>query len=306
MQIHIGCTNLKIKERKIISTFAAMELNYEIIDRIIQDALHEDIGDGDHSSLATIPENATGKAKLLVKADGVLAGMKLSQRIFELYDPNLKVEMHIADGARIKTGDIALHVSGSARSILATERLMLNFMQRMSGIATQTRVLADMIAHTNCKLLDTRKTTPNIRYMEKWAVRIGGAYNHRYALYDMIMIKDNHIDYAGGIKNAIEATQRYLKEKNKALKIEIEVRNFDELQQVLSVGGVDRIMLDNFTPESIVKALALIPKNIETEASGGINNETIVAYAETGVNFISVGALTHSFKSLDLSLKAVD
>jgi nicotinate-nucleotide pyrophosphorylase (carboxylating) len=283
-----------------------MELNYEIIDRIIQDALHEDIGDGDHSSLATIPENATGKAKLLVKADGVLAGMTLAQRIFELYDPKLQVQVHIQDGSLIKVGDIALHVSGSARSILATERLMLNFMQRMSGIATQTRVLADMIAHTNCKLLDTRKTTPNIRYMEKWAVRIGGAYNHRYALYDMIMIKDNHIDYAGGIQNAIEATHRYLKAHNKSLKIEIEVRDFDELQQVLDVGGVDRIMLDNFTPAHIVKALTMIPKHIETEASGGITDETIVAYAETGVDFISVGALTHSFTSLDMSLKAVE
>lgn len=283
-----------------------MDLNYEIIDRIINEALHEDIGEGDHSSLATIPENAKGKAQLLVKSDGVLAGMTLAERIFQLYDSHLKVEVLMRDGASIKKGDIAMYVSGSARSILATERLTLNFMQRMSGIATQTRVLADMIKHTTCKLLDTRKTTPNIRYMEKWAVRIGGAYNHRYALYDMIMIKDNHIDYAGGIKNAIEATQRYLKEKNKALKIEIEVRNLDELQQVLSFGGVDRIMLDNFTPENMVKALALIPKNIETEASGGITNETIVAYAETGVNFISVGALTHSFKSLDLSLKAVD
>ncbi len=282
-----------------------MQLNYELIDRIIREALHEDIGDGDHTSLATIPADAQGKAKLLVKENGIVAGVELAQRIFALYDPSLQVEVFIQDGSPIQKGDIVLTVAGSSQSILATERLMLNFMQRMSGIATKARFLADKISHTNCRLLDTRKTTPNIRYMEKWAVRIGGAYNHRYALYDMIMIKDNHVDYAGGIKKAIEATHRYLKEKNLDLKIELEVRNFDELQEALAVGGMHRIMLDNFTPENIKEALKLIPEHIETEASGGITEETIVAYAETGVDFISVGALTHSIMSLDLSLKAV-
>ena len=282
-----------------------MQLNYDLIDSIIREALHEDIGDGDHTSLATIPTDAQGKAKLLVKENGIVAGVELAQRIFALYDPNLQVEVFIQDGSPIQKGDIVLTVSGSSQSILATERLMLNFMQRMSGIATKARFLADKISHTNCRLLDTRKTTPNIRYMEKWAVRIGGAYNHRYALYDMIMIKDNHVDYAGGIKKAIEATHRYLKENNLDLKIELEVRNFDELREAIAVGGMDRIMLDNFTPENIKEALKLIPENIETEASGGITEETIVAYAETGVDFISVGALTHSIMSLDLSLKAV-
>ena len=282
-----------------------MQLNYDLIDTIIREALNEDIGDGDHTSLATIPADAQGKAKLLVKEDGILAGVELAQRIFAIYDPSLKVEVFIQDGSPIKKGDIVLTVAGSSQSILATERLMLNFMQRMSGIATKARFLADKISHTKCRLLDTRKTTPNIRYMEKWAVRIGGAYNHRYALYDMIMIKDNHVDYAGGIRKAIEATQQYLKEKNLDLKIELEVRNFDELKEALAVGGMHRIMLDNFKPENIKEALKLIPEHIETEASGGITDETIVAYAETGVDFISVGALTHSIKSLDLSLKAV-
>jgi len=282
-----------------------MDLNYETIDKIIREALNEDIGDGDHTSLATIPKQTQGKAKLLAKEKGTLAGVALAERIFKTYDPDLIVEIFIVDGAIIQPGDIILHVSGSSRSILATERLVLNFMQRMSGIATQTQALVQKIAHTNCRLLDTRKTTPNLRYMEKWAVRIGGACNHRFALYDMIMIKDNHVDYAGGVKNAIEATHRYLTEKNKKLKIEIEVRNFEELNEVLEIGQIDRIMLDNFSPNNIKEALKMIPKHIETEASGGITDETIVGYAETGVDFISVGALTHSFKSLDLSLKAM-
>jgi nicotinate-nucleotide pyrophosphorylase (carboxylating) len=282
-----------------------MQLNYDLIDTIIREALREDIGDGDHTSLATIPAEAQGKAKLLVKEDGIVAGVELAQRIFAIYDPNLEVEVFLQDGSSIKKGDVVLTVAGSSQSILATERLMLNFMQRMSGIATKARFLADKISHTNCRLLDTRKTTPCIRYMEKWAVRIGGAYNHRYALYDMIMIKDNHVDYAGGIKKALEATQSYLKAKNLDLKIELEVRNFEELKEALEVGGMHRIMLDNFTPENIREALKLIPDRIETEASGGITEDTIVAYAETGVDFISVGALTHSIKSLDLSLKAV-
>lgn len=274
------------------------------VDEIIESALLEDIGDGDHSSLACVPENAKGKATLFVKDDGILAGVDLAVRIFRKYDPSLKVDVRIIDGTPVKKGDIAFTVTGSSRSILATERLVLNFMQRMSGIATQTNKIVSLLEGTNTRLLDTRKTTPCIRYMEKWAVRIGGGENHRFALYDMIMLKDNHIDYAGGIKPAIERTQAYLKESGKNLKVEIEVRNFDELNQVLAIGGVDRIMLDNFTVEQLEEALKLIPSNYETEASGGITIDTIRNYAETGVDFISVGALTHSFKSLDLSLKA--
>lgn len=280
------------------------EIDFTTIDNIINQALIEDIGEGDHSSLACVPEDAKGKAKLLVKEDGIIAGVTLAQRIIQIYDKNMQIEIYIPDGSQVKKGDIVFSIEGSSRSILATERLLLNFMQRMSGIATLSRKFTDLVAHTKCKILDTRKTTPNIRYMEKWAVRIGGAQNHRFALYDMIMIKDNHIDYAGGIKPAIEATQNYLKTTNRDLKIEIEVRNFQELEEVLSIGKVDRIMLDNFTPEDIKAALALIPSHFETEASGGITQNTLVEYAETGVDYISVGALTHSFKSLDLSLKA--
>ena len=274
------------------------------VDEIIESALLEDIGDGDHSSLACVPESAKGKATLFVKDDGILAGVDLAVRIFRKYDPSLEVDVCIIDGTPVKKGDIAFTVTGSSRSILATERLVLNFMQRMSGIATQTNKIVALLEGTDTRLLDTRKTTPCIRYMEKWAVRIGGGENHRFALYDMIMLKDNHIDYAGGIKPAIERTQAYLKESGKNLKVEIEVRDFNELNQVLEIGGVDRIMLDNFTVEQLEEALKLIPSHYETEASGGITIETIRDYAETGVDFISVGALTHSFKSLDLSLKA--
>jgi nicotinate-nucleotide pyrophosphorylase (carboxylating) len=275
-----------------------------LVDEIIESALLEDIGDGDHSSLACVPESATGKATLFVKDDGILAGVDLAVRIFRKYDPSLEVDVRIIDGTPVKKGDIAFTVTGSSRSILATERLVLNFMQRMSGIATQTNRIVSLLEGTSTRLLDTRKTTPCIRYMEKWAVRIGGGENHRFALYDMIMLKDNHIDYAGGIKPAIERTQAYLQESGKTLKVEIEVRNFDELHQVLEIGKVDRIMLDNFTVEQLEEALKLIPAHYETEASGGIIIETIRDYAETGVDFISVGALTHSFKSLDMSLKA--
>ena len=276
-----------------------------MLDEILLNALREDIGEGDHSSLACVPESGTGVAKLLIKDEGVLAGIEVALRVFELYDPNLKVEAFIQDGTWVKPGDIALTVEGSSRSILATERVVLNAMQRMSGIATQTRKIADLIEEFPTKLLDTRKTTPGIRLLEKWAVKIGGGVNHRFALYDMIMLKDNHIDYAGGIKPAIEATVNYLKETGKDLKVEIEVRNEDELDQVLAVGQVDRIMLDNFTPAEITKVLPTIPKHFEVEASGGITMDTIRDYAATGVDFISVGALTHSFKSLDMSLKAV-
>jgi nicotinate-nucleotide pyrophosphorylase (carboxylating) len=280
-------------------------LKKEEILKIVNNALNEDIGDGDHTSLATVPENAKGKAQLIVKEDGILAGVELAEIIFHRLDPNLALEILIRDGEAVKKGQIVLHVTGSSRSILSAERLVLNFMQRMSGIATKTHELAKLIKHTHAQLLDTRKTTPGIRLMEKWAVKIGGGSNHRFALYDMIMIKDNHVDYAGGIPQAIERANSYLKEKGKQLKIEIETRNIDEVKQVIACGKVDRIMLDNFSPAQIVEALTLIDQSIyETEASGGITEETIVAYAETGVDFISSGAITHSYKSLDLSLKA--
>ena len=275
-----------------------------MIDQIIKNALNEDIGDGDHSSLSCVPENAMGTAKLIVKQEGIIAGVELAERIFKTYDSSLEITTYIQDGQKVKVGDVAFVISGKSRSILSTERLVLNFMQRMSGIATKTNRIVDLIEGTDTKLLDTRKTTPGIRYMEKWAVRIGGAYNHRFALYDMIMLKDNHIDYAGGVSKAIIRANDYLAETGKELKIEIEVRNREELDEVLSVGQVDRIMLDNFTPQEITDVLSQIPDSIETEASGGINEDTIRSYAETGVDFISVGALTHSFESLDMSLKA--
>ena len=275
-----------------------------MIDEIIKNALKEDIGDGDHSTLSCVPENAKGVAKLLVKDTGIIAGVELAQKIFHTFDPSLKIDVFIQDGEKVKFGDIAFEVSGNSRSILTTERLVLNFMQRMSGIATQTNEIVSLIKGTDVKLLDTRKTTPGIRFMEKWAVRIGGGHNHRFALYDMIMLKDNHVDYAGGVQLAIQRANNYLKSTGKDLKIEIEVRNEEELKQAIDVGQVDRIMLDNFSPERIVKALKTIPKEFEVEASGGITLETIRSYAETGVDYISVGALTHSFQSLDMSLKA--
>ena len=276
-----------------------------MINEIIDNALREDIGDGDHSTLSCVPEFAQGEAHLLIKEDGVIAGVELAEMIFHRFDERLEIEVLIKDGSKVKKGDIAFIVRGSSRSILSTERLVLNFMQRMSGIATQTNNIVSIIEGCNTKLLDTRKTTPGIRYMEKWAVRIGGGYNHRFALYDMIMLKDNHIDYAGGIKPAIQRANDYLKQNGKKLKIEVEVRNKAELLEVLEVGNIDRIMLDNFTPAEISNVLPLIPKNYETEASGGITLETIRSFAETGIQYISVGALTHSVKSLDMSLKAV-
>jgi len=275
-----------------------------MIEMIIENALKEDIGEGDHSTLAVVPEDARGMAQLIVKEVGVLAGVELAELIFKQFDEDLEIDVFLKDGSLVKPGDVAFIIRGKSRSILSTERVVLNFMQRMSGIATQTNRIVKLIEGTNTKLLDTRKTTPGIRYIEKWAVRIGGAYNHRFALYDMIMLKDNHIDYAGGIQPAIERTHAYIKNSGKNLKIEIEVRNETELDEVLSFGGVDRIMLDNFTPAGIRKVLGKIPIEIETEASGGITEETIRSFAETGVNYISVGALTHSVKSLDMSLKA--
>lgn len=276
-----------------------------MIDSIIELALKEDIGDGDHTSLSCVPENATGHAKLLVKDEGIIAGVALAKRIFNTYDPELNVNVHLMDGSKVKHGDIVFEVSGSSRSILATERLVLNFMQRMSAIATHTNKVVSLIEGTNTQLLDTRKTTPGIRALEKWAVTIGGGVNHRFGLYDMIMIKDNHIDYAGGITKAIERANNYIESKNLKINIEVEVRDEKELDEVLAIGKVDRIMLDNFTPEQIRAVLPKIPPRIETEASGGITIDNIREYAETDVNFISSGALTHSVTSMDLSLKAV-
>lgn len=275
-----------------------------MLNEIIDNALLEDIGSGDHSTLSCVPEDAQGSARLIIKEDGVLAGVELAQIIFQRFDPNLNIEVFIQDGARVKKGDIAFVVRGSSRSILTTERLVLNFMQRMSGIATQTSQIVDIIKDTKTQLLDTRKTTPGIRYMEKWAVRIGGAVNHRFGLYDMIMLKDNHVDYAGGIRPAILSAKAYIEQHNLDINIEVEVRNEEELNQVIEVGGVQRIMLDNFTPARIAAVLPTIPKEFEVEASGGITLANIREYAETGVHFISVGALTHSVKSMDMSLKA--
>lgn len=275
------------------------------ISEIIKNALIEDIGDGDHSSLASIDKNASAKARLLVKEDGILAGIEIAKEVFNQVDPNLKLEILINDGASIKRGDIIFYVSGSAISILSAERTMLNFMQRMSGIATSTHKLVKLVEGTNCTILDTRKTTPGVRIIEKMAVRIGGGDNHRMGLYDMIMLKDNHIDYAGGIKNAIQKTQNYLNQTGKDLKIEIEARSINDVEQIIEVGGVYRIMLDNFTPELLSQAVKLINKRYETEASGNITHDNILEYAKTGVDFISSGALTHHIKSLDLSLKAV-
>ena len=275
-----------------------------MLDEFIRKSLQEDIGDGDHSTLACIPSEAIGKAQLLVKESGVLAGVEVAKRIYELVDPSLRLTFNKKDGDHIQVGDIVFEVIGSSRNILSTERLVLNCMQRMSGIATQTAQVLNVIEGCSTRILDTRKTTPGIRFLEKRAVKIGGGENHRFGLYDMIMLKDNHIDYAGGIKMAIEKTQAYLIQTGKKLKIEIEVRSMSELDEVLENGGVDRIMLDNFTPEILKGALAKIPSTYETEASGGITLENIRPYAETGVQFISIGALTHSVKSLDLSLKA--
>ena len=281
-------------------------MDKEIIDQFILNSLSEDVGDGDHTSLATIPAVTQGKAKLLVKDDGILAGVELAVEIFHVVDAQLKLNIFLNDGTAIKPGDIVLQVEGDAQSILKAERLVLNCMQRMSGIATKTRQIVDVLKDRGAKVLDTRKTTPGLRYLEKWAVRIGGGVNHRFGLYDMILIKDNHVDYSGGIKNAIENTHQYLAAQNKNLAIEIEVRNLEELEQVLQTGGINRILLDNFDFDNLKNAVKLIGGRYPTEASGGITIDNIREYAACGVDYISVGALTHSVKSLDLSLKAVD
>ncbi len=282
-----------------------MEVKKEDLLKFIHLALEEDVRDGDHTSLSTIPGTAESKARLLVKDNGILAGVELAQLIFETVDPKLKVEVFMKDGDLMKVGDIAFIVSGPDRSILTAERLVLNCMQRMSGIATVTRSIVDKLEGTRCQVLDTRKTTPGIRLLEKWAVKIGGGVNHRFGLFDMILIKDNHVDYAGGIKNALLSAQKYNNEKGLNLPIEIEVRNLDELQEALEIGGVVRIMLDNFSYENIRKALKIIDGRFPVEASGGINPDNVREYAETGVDYVSMGYLTHSVKSLDLSLKAM-
>ena len=276
----------------------------ELIDRLIDLAFAEDIGDGDHTTLSCIPATAMGKSKLLIKEAGVLAGIEIAKEIFHRFDPTMKVEVFINDGAEVKPGDVAMIVEGKIQSLLQTERLMLNVMQRMSGIATMTRKYVKQLEGTKTCVLDTRKTTPGLRMLEKAAVKIGGGVNHRIGLCDMILWRDNHGDFAGGIDKAINRAKEYCKEKGKDLKIEIEVRNFDELRQVLSIGGVDRIMLDNFTPENTKKAVEMIGGKYETESSGGITFDTLRDYAECGVDFISVGALTHSVKGLDMSFKA--
>ncbi|MDR6940653.1 carboxylating nicotinate-nucleotide diphosphorylase [Mucilaginibacter pocheonensis] len=280
-------------------------MDKELVHHFIIEALKEDVGDGDHTSLSTIPANTTGKAKLLVKDEGILAGIELAAEIFNIVDAGLKLNVFLEDGTAVKPGDIAFEVEGNAQSILIAERLVLNCMQRMSGIATTTRHIVDLLDGTNTKVLDTRKTTPGLRYLEKWAVRIGGGVNHRFGLYDMILIKDNHVDYAGGIAYAIERANQYLIDNNKKLAIEIEVRNLEELDQVLQTGHVNRILLDNFSFADLRQAVDIIQGRFITEASGGITINNIREYADCGVDYISVGALTHSIKSLDLSLKAV-
>lgn len=279
-------------------------LDNQELNKFISDALQEDVHEGDHSSLASIDKNAQGKARLLVKDNGILCGMEVAKAVFAKVDEDLRVDVHIPEGSTIKYGDVAFHVYGSAISILTAERLVLNCMQRMSGIATKTGEYVKAIEGTNAKVIDTRKTTPNLRFLEKYAVTVGGGFNHRFGLYDMIMLKDNHIDFCGGITKAVHKVHEYLKVNNLNLRIEVETRSLENVKEVLLCGGVDRIMLDNFVPEKVKEAVDLINGKYETEASGGITLETIRSFAETGVDFISVGALTHSVKSLDLSLKA--
>ena len=276
----------------------------ELIDQLISLSFAEDIGDGDHTTLSSIPATAMGKSRLIIKEEGIIAGVEMAREIFHRFDPEMKMEVYINDGAHVKPGDVAFVVEGRVQSLLQTERLMLNVMQRMSGIATITNEYVKLLEGTKCRVLDTRKTTPGMRLMEKDAVRIGGGYNHRIGLFDMILLKDNHIDFAGGIPQAVSRAQEYCKAKGKNLKIEVEVRNFDELNQVLALEGVDRVMLDNFSVENTRKAVEIVNGKVEVESSGGITFDTIRSYAECGVDYVSVGALTHSVKSLDMSFKA--
>ena len=281
-----------------------MKTPQELIDELIKLAFTEDIGDGDHTTLCCIPDTEMGRQKLLIKEEGVLAGVEIARRVIDYFDPELKVTTYIEDGAEVKPGDVAFIVEGRVQSLLQVERTMLNIMQRMSGIATTTRKYVRLLEGTSTRVLDTRKTTPGMRMIEKEAVKIGGGVNHRIGLFDMILLKDNHVDFAGGIENAILRAKEYLRSKGKELKIEIEVRNMDELREVLRVGGVDRIMLDNFNTDLTREAVRLIDHRYETESSGGITIDTIRSYAECGVDYVSVGALTHSVKGLDMSFKA--
>lgn len=278
----------------------------ELVDRLIDLSFAEDIGDGDHTTLCCIPEDAMGKSKLLIKEDGILAGVEIAKEVFHRFDPTMQVEVLMGDGTKVKKGDVAMIVTGKVRSLLQTERLMLNIMQRMSGIATMTSKYVERLEGTHTRVLDTRKTTPGMRMLEKQAVKIGGGCNHRIGLFDMILLKDNHVDFAGGIANAINRCHEYLKQKGLDLKIEIEVRNFDELKQAMDCGGIDRIMLDNFSVADTKKAVEIVGGKYETESSGGITFDTLRDYAECGVDYISVGALTHSVKGLDMSFKATD
>ena len=275
------------------------------LDELIKLWFAEDIGDGDHTTLSSIPADAMGKQQLIIKEEGIVAGIEVAKRVFAAFDPELKMTQFLHDGDHVKPGDIAFVVEGRTQSLLQTERLMLNIMQRMSGVATRTAEYVKLVEGTKCRVLDTRKTTPGLRMLEKEAVRIGGGCNHRIGLFDMILLKDNHVDFAGGISNAIRRAQEYLKEKGKNLKIEIEVRSFDELNEALATGGIDRIMLDNFSPADTRRAVEIIGGRVEVESSGGITYDTLREYAECGVDVISVGALTHSVKSLDMSFKAV-
>ena len=281
-----------------------MKTKEELIDELIDLAFAEDIGDGDATTLCCIPAEEMGRSRLIIKEEGIIAGVEMARRVFEKFDPELKMTVYIEDGAHVKPGDIAFIVEGRVRSLLQTERLMLNIMQRMSGIATVTSVYQSRLEGLKTRVLDTRKTTPGMRIMEKEAVRIGGGCNHRIGLYDMILLKDNHVDFAGGIGKALDCAHEWCRENGKDLKIEIEVRNLDELQQALDNGGADRIMLDNFTPELTRQAVEIIAGRVETESSGGITLDTLRDYGEAGVDYISVGALTHSVKSLDMSFKA--
>ena len=276
----------------------------ELIDQLIALSFAEDIGDGDHTTLSCIPDTAIGKSRLIIKEEGIIAGVEMAREIFHRFDPEMKMEVYINDGTHVKPGDIAFVVEGKVQSLLQTERLMLNVMQRMSGIATITNKYVKLLEGTKCRVLDTRKTTPGMRIMEKDAVRIGGGCNHRIGLFDMILLKDNHVDFAGGISQAVNRAKEYCKAKGKNLKIEVEVRNFDELNQVLALDGVDRVMLDNFSVENTSKAVEIVGGRIEIESSGGITFDTIRSYAECGVDYVSVGALTHSVMSLDMSFKA--
>ena len=278
---------------------------FDNLDELIKLWFAEDIGDGDHTTLSSIPADAMGKQQLIIKEEGIVAGIEVAKRVFAAFDPELKMTQYLKDGDHVKPGDVAFVVEGRTQSLLQTERLMLNIMQRMSGVATRTAEYVKLVEGTKCRVLDTRKTTPGLRMLEKEAVRIGGGCNHRIGLFEMILLKDNHVDFAGGIANAIRRAQEYLKEKGKNLKIEIEVRSFAELQEALETGGIDRIMLDNFSPADTRKAVEIIGGRVEVESSGGITYDTLREYAECGVDVISVGALTHSVKSLDMSFKAV-